>query len=114
MASLTPIPEQLAALALTFKPYLVLCDDCSGQAELVVTPDPLYGNGVNAEAGWIGYYAVECTQCGIPVPGDRWFNNTLDGGRIPLTERLADPVTLDDHKAAMENAAAVWNGFDPQ
>jgi hypothetical protein len=106
---------ELAGLRAEFTPKLARCEDCSTtSAEIIVTPDPLFGKTPNEDAGHIGYYAVRCTHtdclsCGIPVPGDRWFHNTLDGQRSQA-DQIPTPVTLEDHRAAIENAVAVWNG----
>jgi hypothetical protein len=109
--------QQLAGFKAELNRQLCLCEDCRGSGEIIVTPDPLYGTpetGMNVDAGWIGYYAVICTECGIPTAGDRWFHNTLDGKRVKAPVRIPDPVTAQEHYAAMENAAVLWNGFNQE
>lgn len=90
---------QVATALAQFSAELLTCDDCGARGEVLRTPDPCYGSTPNAEAGWIGYYAVQCTNCGLPFPGDRFAAG----------ERAEDPVTLSEHRAAMQSAVNEWN-----
>jgi hypothetical protein len=89
----------LLLLRTEFTAQLACCQDCTGSAELIVTPDPCYGTMPNAFAGWIGYYAVRCPKCQVHFPGDM----SASVGSRPT------PATLEEHRAALQSAVDSWN-----
>ncbi|MGI4736470.1 MAG: hypothetical protein ACRYG7_14945 [Janthinobacterium lividum] len=91
----------LSLLGTEYAAQLASCTDCAGPAELIVTPDPCYGTQPNAEAGWIGYYAVRCPECQVHFPGD----TSASAGTSPK------PATLDEHRAALQSAVESWNSI---
>ncbi len=89
----------LSLLRAEYTAQLASCTDCAGPAELIVTPDPCYGTQPNAEAGWIGFYAVRCPTCKVHFPGD------TSATTIPTMQ----PDTLTEHRVALQNAVDSWN-----
>jgi hypothetical protein len=89
----------LQLLGTEYAAQLAKCEDCTGSAQLIVTPDPCFGNQPNADAGWIGYYAVRCPQCRIHFPGDM---SASAGGHL-------EPATLEEHRTALQSAVDSWN-----
>lgn len=90
----------LSLLGTEYAAQLASCADCAGPAELIVTPDPCYGGVPNAEVGWIGYYAVCCPTCNVHFPGDTSGTGLSN----------AQPTTLEQHRAALQNAVDSWQG----
>jgi hypothetical protein len=90
----------LALLRTEYAAKLASCAKCAEPAELIVTPNPCYGTMDNVKAGWIGYYAVCCPNCKIHFPGD------TSGTALGSTP----PVTLEQHRAALQNAVDSWQG----
>ena len=89
----------LSLLRTEYASQLASCTGCAGPAELIVTPNPYYGEMDNTDAGWIGYYAVRCPQCQIHFPGEL----SASAGGSPT------PATLDEHRAALQSAVDSWN-----
>jgi hypothetical protein len=90
----------LSLLRTEYAAQLASCAKCAGPAELIVTPDPCFGTQPNIEAGWIGYYAVCCPKCKMHFPGD------TSGTALGSTQ----PVTLEQHRVALQNAVDSWQG----
>jgi hypothetical protein len=97
--TLTPAAV-LSLLRTEYAAQLANCTVCAGPVELIVTPDPCYGGVPNAEAGWIGYYAVCCPTCKVHFPGDTSGTDLSS----------AKPATLEEHRAALQNAIDSWQG----
>ena len=89
----------LSLLGTEYTAQLANCEDCAGPAQLIITPNPCYGNMDNAAAGWIGYYAVRCPECQVHFPGEL---SASTGGSCA-------PATLDEHRAALQCAVDTWN-----
>ncbi|MGI4735558.1 MAG: hypothetical protein ACRYG7_10305 [Janthinobacterium lividum] len=90
----------LSLLRTEYAAQLASCTVCAGPAALIVTPDPCYGGIPNAEAGWIGYYAVCCPSCKVHFPGNTSGTSLSN----------AEPTTLEQHRAALQNAVDSWQG----
>lgn len=90
----------LLLLRTEYAVQLASCTICAGPVELIVTPDPCYGGMANAEASWIGYYAVCCRNCNMHFPGDTSGTDLSS----------AKPATLEEHRAALQNAVDSWQG----
>lgn len=90
----------LSLLRTEYAAQLASCTVCAGPAQLIVTPDPCYGGVPNAEVGWIGYYAVCCPTCNVHFPGDTSGTDLSS----------AKPATLEEHRAALQNAVDSWQG----
>jgi hypothetical protein len=97
----TQSPAALLLLLRTeYATQLASCTVCAGPVDLIVTPDPCYGTMPNAAAGWIGFYAVCCPRCKMHFPGDT-SGTGLSSGK---------PTTLEQHRAAIQNAVVSWQG----
>jgi hypothetical protein len=90
----------LSLLRTEYAAQLASCTICAGPVELIVTPNPCYGSQPNAEAGWIGYYAVNCPKCKMHFPGDTSGTGLSN----------AQPATLEQHRAALQSAVDSWQG----